>query len=340
MHTSADKHYHSIDLVKGILILFVVVTHYAWQDNERLYLLFPFWIDMAVPLFMVISGFVYSKSFQKNNIITIDKAYTIDSVLGKIIRYTIPLVIVFLAEEIVFSVVLDVRHSLSKMFFSFLNGGYGQGSYYYPLMIQFIFCFPVIYAIIRKYNFKGLILCGCINFLYEVLKSSYGISTESYRLLIFRYILLIAYGCYIAKGNYARHKKTSIFCVVAGIIYIVFCRYLDVIPPITRFWTGTSMWACLYIIPFAKPILLNKCRNRVLEFLGRASYHIFLTQMFFYGCYGANLVYDFVPSRWLQLGVSVVVCVFAGVIFYCLETPVSKFVHQKAYAIWNGYIKR
>ncbi len=34
---------------------------------------------MAVPIFMVVSGFVYTKSFQKNHINTIENAYRVDS---------------------------------------------------------------------------------------------------------------------------------------------------------------------------------------------------------------------------------------------------------------------
>lgn len=332
--TYAGKHYLSIDFVKGILILCVIITHYAWLDNERLWLLFPFWVDMAVPLFMVISGFVYTKSFQKNGT-TIEKAYTLESMLKKIIRYSVPFFIVFVVEEIIFSVVFDVPHSPSQLVRDFLNGGHGPGSYYYPIMMQFIFFFPVIYAIIRKHDFRGLILCIFINFLYEVLKSAYGIPLDSYRLLIFRYTFLIAYGCYMATDNYIKHKKLSLLCAFLGVIYITFTAYFHVIPPITRFWTGTSMWAGLYIIPVAKPILLNNCRNRVIESLGRASYHIFLVQMVYYGCYGADLVYDSVSSRWLQLTISLTVCILGGLLFYWLETPFSNLVYKKAYALWT-----
>lgn len=74
-----DRRYHSIDFVKGICILFIIITHYTWEEAERLKYLFPFWIDMAVPIFMVVSGFVYTKSFQKNHINTIENAYRVDS---------------------------------------------------------------------------------------------------------------------------------------------------------------------------------------------------------------------------------------------------------------------
>ena len=56
-----------IDIIKGICILFVIITHYQWTNEQRLMLLFPFWIDMAVPLFMIFSGYLSALSFYKRN---------------------------------------------------------------------------------------------------------------------------------------------------------------------------------------------------------------------------------------------------------------------------------
>ena len=77
------ERYHSIDFLKGICIVFIIVTHYAWEDSERLRYLFTFWIDMAVPIFMIMSGYVYTKSFLKKDIGTLEKAYNIRNILGK-----------------------------------------------------------------------------------------------------------------------------------------------------------------------------------------------------------------------------------------------------------------
>lgn len=65
-------------------------------------------------------------------------------------------------------------------------------------MIQFIFIFPIIYFIVKKFGDKGVVICGFINFVYEVLKNVYGVSLSTYRLLVFRYIFVIAAGCYMS----------------------------------------------------------------------------------------------------------------------------------------------
>ena len=60
---------HFIDLLKGICIVFVIVTHFNWSDDEKLTYYFPYWLNMAVPLFMIISGYVYAFSYRKNKIL-------------------------------------------------------------------------------------------------------------------------------------------------------------------------------------------------------------------------------------------------------------------------------
>ena len=293
---------------------------------------------MAVPIFMVVSGFVYTKSFQKNHINTIENAYRVDSFLCKIIRYSVPFIMVFMLEEIVGNVTGAVHHNITQIGVLFLKGGFGPGSYYYPIMIQFIFYFPVLFGIIKKYNFSGLILCAFINLFYEILKYSYGMNEECYRLLLFRYTLLIAYGCYLAMGNFNRHNILSVICMCIGITYIIICKYVRIVPLITNFWTGTSLWACLFIIPISAPIILNKASNRFVETLGRASYDIFLIQMVYYN--GAGFIYSLVDKRWMQLLINIVICVSMGLIFYCIETPITKTINDKAYGIWHNYGKQ
>lgn len=211
--------------------------------------MFPFWIDMAVPIFMIISGFVYTKSFLRNDISTLEKAYSIRNLLEKIIRYSVPFIIAFLLEMIVYNISGVKHYTIWQMGKSFFRGGIGPGSYYYPIMIQFIFYFPILFAIVQKYDFDGGLICAFINISYEFLKCMYGMPEGEYRLLIFRYTLLISYGSYLAMGNYKRHVKLSGVSLFIGIIYIIIFRYMGCTPLITNFWTQTSMWACLYIIP-------------------------------------------------------------------------------------------
>ena len=71
----SKQHNHFVDALKGVCIIFVIVLHLPWSDEKRLQYLFPFWMNMAVPIFMIISGYVYALSYKRNRIEQIKEAY-------------------------------------------------------------------------------------------------------------------------------------------------------------------------------------------------------------------------------------------------------------------------
>ena len=87
-----------VDLLKGICILFVIITHFSWQAIERRNLLFPFWVDMAIPIFLVITGYLFSLSYQKKNIESIESAFQVNNWLKSFIRFILPYIIIYLLE--------------------------------------------------------------------------------------------------------------------------------------------------------------------------------------------------------------------------------------------------
>lgn len=321
----------TVDFLKGICILLVIFTHYSWTEAERLKYLFPFWVDMAVPIFMILSGFVASKSFYRHNIDGLEKAYGWEPVCGKAIRYTLPFLFAFLAEELIF-MLYHVRHGFKKCLLLFLNGGQGPGSYYYPCMMQFIFWFPVLYFIVKRYQEKGVLLCGVMNFVFELLKKAYGMNEDCYRMLLFRYTLLIAWGCYLAVSEKRERRYVSILSICVSAIYILFFVYFKHVPIITDYWTNTSFVAVLFLLPVSRILLQNgslKCKP--LERIGRASYHIFLTQMVYF-----TFVYSFyevVTDRFLQIGLNFLVCITIGILFYLIEKPITRYLQSLLFCL-------
>ena len=118
-----EERNHFIDALKGICILFVIITHFSWSDEERLKFLFPFWIDMAVPIFMIISGYVYAISYKKHNIANISAAYSLKNIDNKLIRYTIPFAGIFIAEQILSEALKPGSLDFSGLGLLFLRGG-------------------------------------------------------------------------------------------------------------------------------------------------------------------------------------------------------------------------
>lgn len=319
-----------IDFLKGICILFVIITHFSWVSLERQIGLFPFWIDMAVPVFMIISGFVYSKSFLRNEIFDFEKAYHPQNTLPKLVRYTVPFAIIFIIQ-VTLGILDGNNYSILSVIKLFFTGGQGPGSYYYPIMIQFVFLFPLIFALVNKCGKKGVLICGAINVVFEISKWAYDMNESLYRLLIFRYVLLIAVGVYISIRNHSEKSK-AIFNVLAfavSIGFILATYYVGYNSIIFSYWTSTCIVSCLFIIPIMT-FLLNKCRLHFspVEFIGKASFHIFLIQMLYYHGF-ANKIYALFENRAIDLVVSIGICIIGGIFFYLLESPVSKYINKK-----------
>lgn len=332
----AMKRNNFLDVMKGVCILFVVITHYAWKDQERLDYLFPFWISMAVPVFMIISGYVNAKSYQKNHIVHISEAYSFGFVWKKIVRYTIPFLMIYIAELVCLAW-NNRRFTAEDSIRMLLTGGLGKGSYYYPIMIQFIFLFPIIYFIIQKYRSKGLFLCGIMNGLYELLRWAYDIDGDAYRLLVFRYLLVIAAGCYIADENAKIRVKESLLCMLVGIIYIIRVCYMKCDPVIIEYWRKTSFVACLMIIPVAMYLIKNcKIRCKFLELLGKASFNICLVQMMYYEFF-AEIVYASVERREVELLINIVSTVTVGLLFYFVESHLTNRIIERMSSGMEGW---
>lgn len=330
--TASNVRERHIDLFKGILIIFIVVTHFAWEDEERLRFLFPFWIDMAVPLFMMISGYAFVRSYEKSNVKTLSDAYEWRSLLAKAMRFTIPFFIAFTLEEIYF---LHKGFQFSAklaedLFFCFLQGGVGFGSYYYPIMIQFLFVFPVIYFIVKKHAFRGVVIVGAANAVFELLQRAYGMNDGCYRLLLFRYLLVIAVGCYVAITDRKFDLRKMLIAFACGLFYLIAIWYLGYQPRIMIYWIGTSWLACLYVIPLGMLALryLKKWHFTPLEILGKASFHVFLTQMVWYACISWKVT-ELVNNRPLRFTISIVASLALGVVFYYAETPITRWVGKK-----------
>ncbi|MBE6027358.1 MAG: acyltransferase [Clostridiales bacterium] len=304
---------HTLDFLKGFAICMVVFTHFEWRDAERALPLFPYLVDMAVPIFMVISGYTYAMSMERHGITTLQDALSWDNIKTKLIRYTAPFLIIAAWELIDKNIHVNAEQPLEYLAW-IIRGTDGKGSYYYPLLIQLIFVFPLIKAVFDRWKEKGLIVCFLINGAYEVIRWAYGMNDDCYRLLIFRYIFIIGAGIF-AYRRYRIGAVPGILITAAGAAYIAAVKYLGFEPAIIKMWPGTSYIAVMYLVPAVIWILQDlNIRFAPVELIGKASYHIFLIQMLYYR--GYYKILDGILGRKQLLAASMVVCIIIGLIFY------------------------
>lgn len=332
------------DVLKGILIIFVIILHSELPGEMRTLLGFPFWVNMAVPVFMLISGYVSALSMDRIGENAVEKAYEPKRVTKKLLRFMVPFGIAFVAQWLIFRMtgryLVGIReYGLFALVLDFLRGGKGQGSYYFPVMLQFVFIFPIIYYAIKKHRLKGLAGSFLANGIFEVLKIAFGMSDYEYRFLVFRYLFVIAGGCYIAVGGWQDVKKRtlligSIICTVMGLGFTCLFSYTGYSPKILIYWKDTSFVACAYLVPVLA-LLLSKVRIgcKPLELVGRASFNIFLVQMIYYNFVAETR--EWIPNVGMHMAASIVICVTIGVLFYLLECRLTKRVCESVDKIFQ-----
>ncbi len=115
-----------MDVVKGIAVILVIITHFSWEESERLRYLFPFWVSMAVPIFMIVSGYVGAASYEGKGIETIAQAYDKRIVFHRLLRYSIPFAIAYVFD-VLFCILFEKSLSIREMIAYFIRGGIGGG---------------------------------------------------------------------------------------------------------------------------------------------------------------------------------------------------------------------
>lgn len=332
----------TVDLLKGLCVLFVILSHSSFSSLERRWLLFPFWVDMAVPLFMILSGYVYFASYEREGVRSLLETYAPRRIARRALRYVVPFLAVFILELLASFVYIrwsgEPVDWLAQPVRALLTGGApGAGSYYTPIMIQFIFLFPLVYALIKRANTLGLLVCGVVNLVYEILQSAFGMSLSCYRLLLFRYLLLIAFGAYLYQNREKRLSPALGWTSLAlGAAYIVANQYFGISFSFFPHWQGTCMLAALFALPVAAVLLRAEWKFAPLELVGRASYHIYLTQMVFF-IFAAGRVSALVANRALVLALSIVLSLGCGLVFYYVERPVGRAIARAVDAYLSRY---
>lgn len=214
--------------------------------------------------------------------------------------------------------------SVKRIIYTFLTGGWGPGSYYYPILLELLVIYPLLWYVVRRFAFAGLLTVFSLNIGLEWSMTVLGVSTSIYRLLIFRYIFLIGAGVYLYIYQNKENKLIELTSLFVGILFIVYTKYFgNALWPLNTAWRGTSCLAALYIIPLYKWLVCLNLQKTLswlqpISNLGKASYNIFLFQMMYYA-FLANVVYKIVPYGWLKLCLCVSICLYGGWKFYCWE---------------------
>ena len=324
-----------ITYIKAFSIIAVIFTHCIFTNSQRYHVIFPFVINMAVPFFMIITAFNYSNSYENNNINNLVQMYNIKYIIRRFNRLFIPFLIIAVIEYLFIMPKIGYDH---KFMTFIINGAFGPGSYYFPVMVQLIILFPLIFMLIKKSKKNGVILIFTFNFLFEFLSAIFNIDVNLYRLLFFRYLMYIGLGVYGFLNKGKVKDSTLKYAFIIGVFYIILSTYCpqNIFYPFV-YWKGTSMMCAFYVFAifmwcykYYKNFKFERKIHNILETIGDASWHIFLIQMVFFVIintpifkmninYKYNLLFDII--------LKVLICTILGVIYYKIESYLHKNIN-------------
>jgi peptidoglycan/LPS O-acetylase OafA/YrhL len=342
--TMSSKNLHGsfyilqIDLIKGLAMISVILLHTLPRPILiQTYSQFHIW--QAVPIFFILMGITSGISFSRRGYTRIKQIYSRKYFLRKFERLIVPFLTVFLI-----SLVWGIYHNNFYIGWLSLIGKLpvsGPGNYFVSIVLQYIFIFPLIYILYKKSPNLMLITLFSIDFLFQLVAPYLAIFDNVpylYGACIFRYFSAIALGLYISEDLLtSRHiellSKKNRFILVGvpiSIVYLFMARF-------TRqpFFLFSEARGFQNVISFFYPLLLvvimlrffpEKTDNVILNSLatiGKASYHIFLIQILFFG-FGLSFV-RFVnwDNLWvigpLAILANIISATILGLIFYFFE---------------------
>ena len=328
------RHDPQIDFVKGLCIIFVIWTHCMHrEDLSRL--LFPFWGDMAVPIFIIIQVFHYYKKGTCIRMPNIVKLYK------RILQpFVIMVALMFITQYYMYYDITEGRFSPLLYW-----DKRGPGSYYIFIYLELAFIIPILAPLFHKMSNKGiLVFFAILSQLIEFISCITYCPDNIYRILFFRYLFLIPLGYVLATKGLVLNKVT-IFGSILSLFFLFLFNYtkLDMEP---LFYTSLDNWKCchwicyIYIAYFflwflkysyTKLSIYNKPLSCV-ESIGRYSYEIYLFQIFYFGTIGnyVNNYISFIGNHLIQVIIytvgSTIMCVVPIVIikYFSLHTKIYK----------------
>lgn len=328
------QYYHQIDFIKTMAITAVILLH-SLPAYVLLDIYSPFHISQAIPVFIMVSGIVWYLSFNKTTNHMLKDSYTPAYFKQKIRRFIVPFLVIYIIDVVYIIVVnfaITTQGLIRILTFQLPSGG--PGSYYTSLIFQIMLISPIIfYYYQKKPNLTLIVLVG-IDLCFELIAPM--LPYWIYYISSLRYLAAFALGIYLSttlctKTSFYKTKGFIIlfFLAIASFVYIlIFMRQPT--PFFRPEWETQNLLSFFYpafivaIILLIYPLfrrLSNVGRN--LNVIGKASYHIFLVQLIYFGV-GLNGIFLFTGILSTVMGMVYVSANLAstfslGLIFYYID---------------------
>ncbi|WP_423188905.1 acyltransferase family protein [Alkalibacterium sp. f15] len=316
---------YNIDFIKALAIISVILIH--GLSNDTLYaILAPYYIWQTVPVFMILLGYNSANSFTKRGYERLSEIYNQQYLLKKAKRILLPFTLIWFAQILIQFFYFD-KTNIVDLLTSFFVGGYGPGSYFIPVIVQATLLAPILYLILKKQPTKMMIILFFVSILIDLATYWLDISGSLYRLLIIRHIFSVTLGVWFSLVKTRITFNWLLLPAALSFGYITAVHYFNYELVIEEYWHSQHAPAYFYVLLL---IILgmkffNIKKESVLEksfiLIGEASFHIFLTQMFYF----------WFISRWLPdlngivyIMLFLTVPILSGIGFYYLDNYLNR----------------
>lgn len=306
-----------IDYLKGVCIIFVIMTHCTTSTMQH-DILFCLWGDMAVPLLLMLQVFQTYKKGLSEVKINIRKTWD---------RIFFPFL---LAELIAVAGLLLLSKGNWHVLRQF--GDIGPGAYYPYIYLQFMLLLYFLVPVVKKLNLMWL----CVAFLVmsqvlEYVSIYSNLSSDAYRFLFFRYFFLLFLGYLLLCDKIELNAYTIVLSIISILCILTFegsywnlNKLGDVNLLSSHFylkgwrifhWVSYPFVAFL-LLPIFKWSYNLICQSKISAYLqqcGKWSYEIFLFQMLFFafnpvGIMMSHLGFGGVLIDYMSLFIDVLIC--------------------------------
>ena len=303
-----EGNFFQIDLLKAIMIAFVIIDHALGYSNFR-GLGYELWERMSIPVFLIIIGFNMGKAFQRQGEQSLKQLYSWNYFKKKLLRYVFPYLIFYLvsttagfliygaafpdtfAENWILEYLL-LQKSLLE----------GPGNWFIPILFQSILLMPLLYKLFTKKPVITLIGCFVIEAcMYLFLCFYIGPITSievilreiPFREVILCYLSAFGIGLWFSQ-NHKLFSKRNLFVWILfpiSLIYMIAWDFFNFRLQIngSDFVRGDYNYltfiysALIFLIVFQ--LIPKNPKNifaKAISPIGKATFHIYLTQDLYY----------------------------------------------------------
>ena len=331
------KHVPAIDFIKGIAIIFVILLHsIPKQTLESILAIFHIW--QAIPLFFIIMGYNMALSFRRRRYDCSAK-YMKEYFCSRLKRIAPPFLAIY-----ALSLIIGVYRGFDYSFLWIFIGRFPldlPGNYFVSMIFQFVLIFPFLWMIFTKQPKLMLVLAFLLDLSFQLTAPYITVFENNYYLYnanILRYLFAIALGMWISKNPelFSRKNRFILAGSVVSFLYLVSVAFFSFRLPFIAY---DGMWIAQNVISFFYPaaivLIILKIFPRIQKvplqqficLMGKASYHIYLTQLLILGIgFGTSYTHQISAQMTMCYVIfrNLANCIILGLSFYLFETWLKK----------------